>query len=175
MRPTRNPRRKSAESLLFAHSERVRIRRHLLAPSAVLTAFGAPLLVATTAHATPAEGEVVRTDLAQGTTQAPVSIVTDGAASSLIVQDLVLKPGASSGWHTHPGPEYSVINAGTVALQTADACAVSEFADGQVVFIPAGVPHRVANDTDHDAQVVVTYTVPVDTPLRGDAPDVCSG
>nr|WP_231992074.1 cupin domain-containing protein [Mycobacterium sp. ACS4331] len=151
------------------------MRRHLLLPSAVLTAACAPLAFATTAHATPAEGEVVRTDLAQGTTQAPVSIVTNGAASNLIVQDLVIKPGASSGWHTHPGPEYSVINAGTVALQTADACAVTEYSDGQVVFIPAGVAHRVANHTDHDAQVVATYTVPVDTPLRGDAPDVCAG
>ena len=125
------------------------------------------------AHATPAEGDVIRTDLAKGNTDAPVSIVTDGVPSTLLVQSLLIKPGASSGWHTHPGTEFSAIKAGTVTVQSGPACVRTEYTAGQAVFIPAGVPHRVDNDGDHDAEVIVTYTVPLDAPVRGDVPDAC--
>ncbi|RUP35033.1 MAG: cupin domain-containing protein [Mycolicibacterium sp.] len=138
-------------------------------------ALGLAMLSAPVAAATPPEGDVVRTDLARGDTAVPVEIVTGGAPSTLIVQGLKLAPGASSGWHTHPGTEYSAINTGGVVLQTADNCAGTEFGSGQAVFIPAGVPHRVANDGAGAAEVVVTYTVPVDVPLRVDAPDACAG
>lgn len=140
-----------------------------------VAALGLAVLSAPVAAATPAEGDVTRTDLARGDTTAPVEIVTGGAPSTLIVQGLKLAPGASSGWHTHPGAEYSVINTGGVVLQTADNCAGTEFGSGQAVFIPAGVPHRVANENTGAADVVVTYTVPVDVPLRVDAPDACAG
>lgn len=135
----------------------------------------APIILAVPAHGTPAEGDVVRTDLAKGDTNAPVSIVTGGAPTTLIVQALTLKPSASSGWHTHPGPEYSVVNSGVVDLQTAADCAVHEFGAGQAVFIPAGIAHRVVNDSGEDADVVVTYTVPVDAALRGDVAAACPG
>ncbi|GCA99348.1 hypothetical protein NCCNTM_29830 [Mycolicibacterium sp. NCC-Tsukiji] len=117
----------------------------------------------------------MRTDLARGDTTVPVEIVTGGAPSTLIVQGLKLTPGASSGWHTHPGAEYSAITAGGVVLQTAESCTGTEFGSGQAVFIPAGVPHRVTNENAGAAEVVVTYTVPADAPLRIDAPDACVG
>ncbi|KUI28008.1 cupin [Mycobacterium sp. IS-1742] len=126
------------------------------------------------AAATPPEGDVVRTDLAKGETGQPVSISTaPGQQSTLLVQDLQLRPGSSSGWHTHPGPEHSVITEGTVELQTAADCAVVPYGAGQAVFIPAGLAHRVANTGPHDAGVVATYTVPTGAPVRGDSPDVC--
>jgi quercetin dioxygenase-like cupin family protein len=128
---------------------------------------------AATAVATPPDGDAARTDLAKGTTETPVSITTDGP-TTLIVQSLVLQPGASSGWHTHPGSELSAITGGAVALQTATACGPVTYGAGQAVFIPAGVPHRVANTSASEAQVVLTYTLPVDAPVRGDAPDVCA-
>lgn len=138
------------------------------------TALLGAVLFCVPAQATPAEGDVVRTDLAKGSTDAPVSIVTNGAPSTLIVQGLTLKPHAGSGWHSHPGTEFSVINAGEVVLQTGTDCAANRYGPGQAVFIPAGVPHQVANEAGQDADVVVTYTVPVDAPLRGDSPDVCA-
>jgi quercetin dioxygenase-like cupin family protein len=156
---------------LFTHSERVTIRRNLIAGAA---AFCGACLFAATVHATPAEGDVVRTDLAKGSTDAPVSIVTDGTKSTLIVQSLLLRPASNSGWHAHPGPEYSAITAGTVAVQTATDCVVTQYGAGQAVFIPAGVAHRVANDSAQDAEVVVTYTVPADVTVREDAPDACA-
>ncbi len=142
----------------------------------IIVAIGAVVLGASSAQAmaTPGEGEVVRTDLAKGTTDAPIAIVSDeGQPTTLLVQSLLLKPGAHSGWHTHPGPEYSVITGGAVALQTGPDCAVTSYAMGQAVFIPAGVPHRVANDGAVDASVVVNYTIPADAPAREDSPDVC--
>lgn len=142
----------------------------------IIVTVGTVVLGASTASAmaTPAEGEVVRTELAKGTTDAPISIVTEaGQQTTLLVQSLLLKPGAHSGWHTHPGPEYSVITGGVVALQTGPACGITDYATGQAVFIPAGVPHRVDNDGAVDASVVVNYTIPDGAPPRADSPDVC--
>jgi len=123
--------------------------------------------------ATPPDGDITRTDIARGDTLAPVSINTDGDAT-LLVQGLRLGPSANSGWHTHPGPEYSVITIGAVVLQTAAECVPINYGAGQALFIPAGVPHRVVNDVGQDAQAVVTYTLPVNAPVRGDSPDVCA-
>ncbi|MFV8171458.1 cupin domain-containing protein [Mycolicibacterium peregrinum] len=125
------------------------------------------------AAATPAEGDAVRTDLGKGTTTAPIWVFTAGQPTTLHVHGLVLKPGAGSGWHTHPGPEQSVINEGAVVVQTAIDCVPAEYTAGQAVVIPAGVPHRVNNEGAADADVVVTYTLPADAPVRDDAPAQC--
>ncbi|MEW5809726.1 MAG: cupin domain-containing protein [Actinomycetota bacterium] len=128
-------------------------------------------LFAPTAGATPAAGDIERTDLAQGTTEAPVVVVSVGQPTTLYVQDLVLRGAASSGWHTHPGPEYTVIEEGTVFVQSATNCAPVLYTKGQAVFIPGGVPHVVR--TESDAHAVVTYTLPADRPVRDDAPAAC--
>jgi len=125
------------------------------------------------AAATPPEGDAERTDLAQGTTSVPISIVTNGEPTTLYVQSLALSPGASSGWHAHPGPEHSVINEGTVEVQTAGDCQKISYTAGQTVFVPAGVPHVVKNSGAEDADVVVTYTLPADRTVRDDAPAAC--
>lgn len=130
--------------------------------------------LATQAAATPAEGDVVRTDLGKGTTTAPIWVVTAGQPTTLHVQGLLLKPGAGSGWHSHPGWEQSVVNEGAVVVQTAADCAPAEYAAGQAVVIPAGVAHRVTNEGAVDADVVVTYTLPAEAPVRDDAPAACS-
>ena len=125
------------------------------------------------AGATPAEGDVERTDLGKGTTDAPVAIVAVGQPTTLYVQNVVLGHDASSGWHTHPGPEYSVVNKGTVQLRTAGNCVPAAFVSGQAIFIPAGVPHVVFNAAVENAEAVVTYTLPADRPIRDDAPAAC--
>ena len=139
---------------------------------AAVVALSAATLTAPTAAATPAEGEVERTDLAQGTSSEPVQIDTTGP-TTLYVQELLLHPPSSSGWHTHPGPEHTVITGGTVAIQTGQQCASTQYLAGQAIFIPAGVPHVVRNDSPHDANAVVTYTLPSDLPVRDDAPAAC--
>ncbi|ANE77930.1 cupin [Mycobacterium adipatum] len=130
------------------------------------------LISAPAAHATPAEGDVERTELATGTSAEPVLIETTGP-TTLYVQELLLHPPSSSGWHTHPGVEHTVITGGTVTLQTADQCAPTPYLAGQAIVIPAGTPHVVRNDSPHDANAVVTYTLPADAPVRADAPPAC--
>ena len=139
---------------------------------AAVVALSAATLTAPTAAATPAEGDVERTDLATGTTSEPVLIESQGP-STLYVQELLLHPPSSSGWHTHPGPEHTVITGGTVSIQTAQQCTSMPYLAGQAIFIPAGVPHIVRNDSPHDANAVVTYTLPADAPVRADAPPAC--
>ena len=139
------------------------------AAAAIVTA----CILSSSAAATPAEGDVQRTDLAKGTSNTPISIVTNGEETAFYVQSLVLKPGASSGWHAHPGPEHSVVTKGTVFLQTATNCLPAAFTAGQAVFLPAGVPHVVMNRGPEDAEVVVTYTLPADRMVRDDAPAAC--
>ena len=123
--------------------------------------------------ATPPEGEIVRTDLAQGSTRAPVSIVTHGEDTTLTVQNIRLMPHADSGWHSHPGPEFTAVTEGTVQVQRADGCMPGAVGNGQAVFIPAGVAHRVFNPGPGEAAAVATYTVPVGLALRMDAPAPC--
>ena len=130
------------------------------------------IITAPSATPTPAEGDVERTDLASGTSSEPVQIDTTGP-TTLYVQELLLHPPSSSGWHTHPGPEHTVITGGTVSIQTAQQCAPTPYLAGQAIFIPAGVPHIVRNDSPHDANAVVTYTMPADAPVRVDAPPAC--
>jgi quercetin dioxygenase-like cupin family protein len=125
------------------------------------------------ARAKPPEGEIERTDLAKGTTDAPVAIVAVGQPTTFYIQEVVLAPGASSGWHTHSGPEYSTVTEGTVLLQTAPNCVPTAYAAGEAVFIPAAVPHRVFNQGPGDAVAMVTYTLPAQNPVRDDAPAAC--
>lgn len=125
------------------------------------------------AGATPAEGDIERTDLGKGMTDVPIAIISVGQPTTLYVQNLVLSPASSSGWHTHPGPEYSVINGGAVTLQTAGGCAPAVFAAGQAIFVPAGIPHVVSNRGSDHAEATVTYTLPADRPVRDDAPAAC--
>ena len=124
------------------------------------------------AAATPPDGDIERTDLAKGTGSAPVVIETTGP-TTLYVQDLVLHPASSSGWHTHPGAEHAVVTGGSVSVRTDQQCAPTVYLAGQAVFIPAGVPHIVLNESPHDANAVITYTLPADQPVRLDAPAAC--
>jgi quercetin dioxygenase-like cupin family protein len=139
----------------------------------VAAATVAALAFAGSAAGTPAEGDVQRTDLAKGTTDTPISIVTNGEETAFYVQSLVLKPGASSGWHAHPGPEQTVVTEGTVFVQTAANCIPVAYQAGQTVFLPAGMPHVVANRGPDDADAVVTYTLPADRTVRDDIPAAC--
>jgi len=125
------------------------------------------------AAATPAEGEIVRTEIAKGTTAAPVAIVAAGQVTAFYIQNLILKPGSSSGWHTHPGPEYSIVKRGTVYLQQAPGCEPVAYNEGDAVFIQTGTPHVVTNRGPADAEAIVTYTLPADHALRDDASAAC--
>jgi quercetin dioxygenase-like cupin family protein len=124
------------------------------------------------AAATPPTGEVVRTDLAKGATDTPISIVTQGE-TAFYVQRLQVMPGASSGWHSHPGVEYSIVTKGTLHVQDAATCEIVAYSAGQILFAPAGTVHQAVNHGPEQAETLSTFTVPAELPAVADAPAAC--
>ena len=141
----------------------------------VTLAWGAVSLAGVTAAvATPPSGSLSRTELAVGKVSDTIDIQRD-EPSDFHIHSLTIDPGASSGWHTHPGPEYSVVKAGEIVLERAPECQALTLTAGQGFFNPGGTPHMAQNDAKEPAQLYVTYTVPAGTTvLRVDADEECS-
>lgn len=136
---------------------------------AVLTGlFGAHV-----ATATPPSGKITRTELAQGTTRDPISINSSGE-TAFYVQQVVIDPGGDSGWHTHPGPEYTIVKSGTVTLQRATHCTPVALGPGQVMFIEDGVSHTARNEGTEPVELYVTYTLPAGQMIRHDQSATCA-
>ncbi|MDQ3946763.1 MAG: cupin domain-containing protein [Actinomycetota bacterium] len=145
------------------------ITKRILVVFAVLSG----LLGAHVALATPPSGTIARTELAKGTTTEPIFINTQGAETSFYIQTVTLDPGADSGWHTHPGPEYTIVKSGTITVQTASNCPPFTRSAGEIFFVKGGVSHRAVNLSDAPAELYVTYTLPASAPIREDQPDAC--
>ena len=147
------------------------MRKHVIA--AVFAGAASAGILSASAAATPSTGEVNRTDLAKGVTSTPISIVTHGEETAFYVQRLQVMPGATSGWHSHPGTEYSIITKGTVHLQDASNCEVVVYHAGDVLFAPAGTVHNAVNHGPEEVETLSTFTVPADVPPVVDAPAAC--
>lgn len=145
--------------------------RHIVAAAAGVVATAC--ILSGPASATPPEGDSQRTDLGKGTTDTPISIATNGEETAFYVSSLTLAPGASSGWHAHPGPEQTVVTKGAVVLQTSANCVPTDYAAGQAIFVPAGVAHTAKNIGTEDAVVTVVWTLPADATVREDVPAAC--
>ena len=129
----------------------------------------------TAAIATPQSGGISRNELVVGKVTDNINIQRSDP-SDFHIQDLSLEPGANSGWHTHPGAEYSVVKAGEVVLERSPACVPITVTAGQGFFNPGGMPHIAHNDSTAPAEIYVTYTVPAGTTnLRLDADQQCGG
>lgn len=124
------------------------------------------------ALATPPSGSISRTQLAQGNISEPVSIQTTGD-TTFSIDTVTVDPGASSGWHTHPGPEFSIVKGGAIILVEGPDCAPVTLTEGQAFFIPGGTPHLARNEADRPAELYVTYTLPAGKQARIDADDPC--
>jgi quercetin dioxygenase-like cupin family protein len=126
----------------------------------------------TAAVATPPSG-IQRNDLATGKVSEPIDIQRS-EPSDFHIQVVTIDPGGNSGWHSHPGPEYSIVKAGEVVLERAPACKPITITAGQGFFTPGGVIHRAHNDGQTAAEIYVTYTVPAGTTkLALDADEQC--
>jgi quercetin dioxygenase-like cupin family protein len=129
----------------------------------------------TAAVATPASGNASRNELAVGKVTDDINIQRSSPTDFHILQ-VTFQPGASTGWHTHPGPEYSIVKSGEIVLQRSPACDPITVKAGQGSFIPGGMPHIAHNDSTAPTELYVTYTVPAGTTnLRLDAESQCGG
>jgi hypothetical protein len=93
-------------------------------------------------------------------------------AFDIAVQSIVFKPGAQSGWHTHPGPVFIQVVSGTMTFYQSDdpTCSpiVKHAGEG---FLDLGEhAHIAVNETALPAQNIVTYFAPPGAVLRIDEP-----
>jgi quercetin dioxygenase-like cupin family protein len=96
-------------------------------------------------------------------------------ARETVMQQIVIAPGGSTGWHSHPGPAVALIKTGELTLYSSEdsTCSGRTFSAGQA-FVDSGQGHvHIArNLTQSPAEVWVTYfDVPIGESVRIDAPD----
>ena len=126
---------------------------------AILAVAAATLLCGTALAAQPMQGSepgITRTDLQQH----DLSI----AGRETVQARIDIAPGVTSPWHTHPGEEIIYVLEGSLEYQLKDQPPVTLKA-GDVLFVPAGVPHTATNvGTDNGAELG-TYIVEKGKPL----------
>jgi hypothetical protein len=86
-----------------------------------------------------------------------------------------IPPGGHSGWHTHPGPAIFTVSNGTLTMYDAHdaSCTPEPFAAGSGS-LEAGTTshhHILRNETDSNAETIVTFLLPPGAPIRIDLPD----
>jgi quercetin dioxygenase-like cupin family protein len=96
-------------------------------------------------------------------------------ASDLYVVDNKLAPGATTGWHSHPGPSLIQVVAGSVTNYEGDDrhCRPHVYPAG-TGFVDAGGKdvHTLVNEGSVPAETIATQLLPQDAPRRIDVPVV---
>jgi quercetin dioxygenase-like cupin family protein len=173
--------------------------RRTIAASGVAAALAGTLGVALAlqAHGSPARAVAATSKLTAAAipTPAPLVHATVGAfhfssddfkidshkPSEVVMPQITIHPGASSGWHTHPGPGFIVVTAGTVTLyQDIDnTCLKSTYGPGQGWVESPGVVHIAVNAGTVDVTAVATFldVAPGTTAYKSivPAPATCAG
>ncbi len=100
-------------------------------------------------------------------------IKTKGAFE-IVVQKIVAEPGATFGWHYHPGENVNVVAQGTVSLYHAKKCTIEiNYAAGSGFSTSPDEVHLARNEGTDTLIIYATYLVPKQTPalpLRIDQP-----
>ena len=88
-------------------------------------------------------------------------------AGQTVMQQIVLRPGGHTGWHSHPGPAIALVMKGELTLYSSEdpTCTGRPYGAGQA-FVDSGQGHVhfARNETADDMEVWVTY---LDVPLGG--------
>lgn len=143
-----------------------------LALSGIVTTIGVVL-------ATPGSG-AVGTVLARGTLDAGVKVDTPSLKLKtsddidVVTQTITIAPGGHTGWHSHPGPVFVTIQAGTMTFYDADdlTCSPGTYATGDsFVDRGGGHVHIARNEGSTNLVLYATYLVPVGAAIRTDVPN----
>lgn len=97
-------------------------------------------------------------------TVAELPVPQDHGEQLVIVQAREFAPGASSGWHVHPGTEIAYVVSGEMELATAGG--VRHMVPGDSFVMPRGVPHNGGNHGSDTARVMITLVVDRGAPPR---------
>lgn len=132
-----------------------------VAASCGLVAVGAAAFLAGvgSASATPGGG-VTASLLAKGAVAERVHVKSAGGEQTdVLVQELSIAPGGTTGWHTHPGSAIVVIESGTFTVRSQQGadCVSEVYGPGQA-FVDPGRGHRHVGTNDGTQPVVVTVT-----------------
>ncbi len=73
-------------------------------------------------------------------------------------------PGGTTGRHTHPGDEYTVVLQGTLELRL-DGREPWRVSTGEAYHTPKGVIHETRNLGDAPARVSITFIIDKDNPI----------
>ena len=107
-------------------------------------------------------------DIQSETDSYEIELKTNGASQARVAE-IRIAPGGHTGWHSHPGPVFVMITAGTMTL---------EQADGSIAVYPAGTgfveePGHVnigRNEADVDLELVAFFLTPLGAAPRTDEP-----
>ena len=91
----------------------------------------------------------------------------------MYVVDNKFAPGASTGWHSHPGPSLILVVAGAIANYTGDdpTCQPHVYTTGTGFIDPGGQDkHMLQNETGAPAETIAVQLLPNHADRRTDAP-----
>jgi hypothetical protein len=135
------------------------------------------------ALATPGVGILSAQVHARGTQAEPVSVNSRHAGIKLqtrssvdfVTQQIVIAPGGTTGWHSHPGPVLVTVKTGELTLIYKNrSCGGITYKAGES-FVDRGdeTPHTALNRTSGNTELWATYLVPghPGAPFRLDEPE----
>lgn len=164
------------------------VKRRVIQAAIVVAVAGA---LGGAAMATPSAGILSGTIFARASFQDPVDLkikVGDGTkevlhvrnAQDTVVQQIVIAPGGTTGWHSHSGPVVVLIASGTMSFYSSEdtSCTPRLYSAGSA-FVDSGQGHvhTARNEGTENLVLWATYfDVPPGQPVRIDAPNpgVCS-
>jgi quercetin dioxygenase-like cupin family protein len=95
-------------------------------------------------------------------------------AGEVVVQEITIGPGGTTGWHSHPGPVVVVVRAGALTYVTEDhgACIEKVYPAGKAFIDPGqGNAHTAYNRGTENLVLLATYfDVPAGGSQRTDVP-----
>lgn len=136
--------------------------------TAVAILLGAALCTGIPADATPGT-DITAVTLAQA--QIPAGLLPFVAGTDLVVREITIAPGGSTGWHFHDGPVFGIIRAGTLTHPGPD-CVAPVFHTGDFIYEPEGDWNiHIGRNLGPDPLILdVVYAPPTTKPLFQDAP-----
>jgi quercetin dioxygenase-like cupin family protein len=122
---------------------------------------------------TPIAGPVVLDDI-DVVQQAPNygAMIKTRGLSDAYVKHLTIAPGGDTGWHSHPGPVFVLVTAGTGTFYcVCDPTFTPEVYPAGTGFVEeAHMVHILRNEDDTNLEVTVLFLVPHGAPPRIDEP-----
>ena len=92
--------------------------------------------------------------------------------SDVYITHLKIAPGGHGGWHSHPGPSFITVRAGTATFyDECDDFMRHQYPAGTGFVEDADCVHLLGNEGNVDLEVVVVQIVPRGAPRRIDEQD----